>query len=277
MERARAAGLLVPPTNVVEDLTTAMPDEWPLIIKPALALSEVHGVLKRPTGVVCADRQEFESARVKAWPSPTLIQPFLRGVGEGLFGHVSADGVVAWSAHRRIRMVNPQGSASSACDSTSVDESLCEPAERFLQSIGWRGMFMLEFLRDEQGRAWFMELNGRAWGSMALARRRGFEYPAWTVQAALDADFRPSVPASPPDVRCRHIGMEVAHAAFVLRGPRSSALVEWPKRLQTMLALAKIGPTDRVYNWNRSEPGVLVADTWQTLAYYLRRTLRARS
>ena len=40
-------------------------------------------------------------------------------------------------------------------------------------------------LRDGEGTAWFMELNGRAWGSMALARRLGHEYPRWAVQAAL--------------------------------------------------------------------------------------------
>jgi hypothetical protein len=185
--------------------------------------------------------------------------------------------VLAWSAHRRFRMVNPQGSASSACDSRTVDECLRSPAERFLRSIGWRGMFMLEFLRDPHGTPWFMELNGRAWGSMALSRRRGFEYPAWTVQAALDDGFRPIGPPSPPDVRCRHVGMEIAHAAFVIRGPRSKALVEWPGRTRTVRDLLRIGPTDHLYNWCRSEPAVLLADTWQTLAYYLRRTLRSRS
>ena len=43
---------------------------------------------------------------------------------------------------------------------------------------------MIELLRDRDGVAWFMELNGRTWGSLALARRLGLEYPAW---AALDA------------------------------------------------------------------------------------------
>ncbi len=57
-----------------------------------------------------------------------------------------------------------------------------------------------------------MELNGRAWGSMALARRRGFEYPAWNVHAALDPDFVPVEPADPPEILARHLGMELAHS-----------------------------------------------------------------
>ena len=161
------------------------------MIKPAQALYEVNGALSRPAGVVCADRQEFESATAKPWPGPLLVQPLIRGTGEGLFGHAGREGVTVWSSHRRVRMVNPQGSASSACQSNPVDKLLIEPSERFLSAIGWRGMFMLEFLRDTDGKPWFMELNGRAWGSMALARRRGFEYPAWTVRAALEPAFEP--------------------------------------------------------------------------------------
>lgn len=92
------------------------------------------------------------------------MQPLIRGVGEGLFGYVGPRGVTAWSSHRRVRMVNPHGSASSACRSNPVDGDLIGPSERFLSAIGWRGMFMLEFLRDSDGEPWFMELNGRTWG-----------------------------------------------------------------------------------------------------------------
>ena len=195
LDAAARAGLPVPSTQVLDDLTDATSIRFPVMVKPARALYEVNGALERPTGIVCANRQEFERAAAMPWPGSVLVQPLIRGVGEGLFGIVGSRGVIAWSAHRRVRMVNPQGSASSACRSHPVDQDLVEPSERFLNAIGWRGMFMLEFLRDADGKPWFMELNGRAWGSMALARRRGFEYPAWTVQAALEPDFEPTPPS----------------------------------------------------------------------------------
>ena len=116
---------------------------------------------------------------------------------------------------------------------------------------------MIELLRDAEGRPWFMELNGRAWGSMALARRRGFEYPAWTVQAALDPDFVPVAPVDPPDILARHLGMELAHVAFVLRGPQSKALTKWPKLWPTLRAMARPSRRNRLYNWRASEP-----DAW---------------
>jgi hypothetical protein len=172
-------------------------------------------------------------------------------------------------------MLNPQGSASSACASHPVDEALVEPAERFLSAIGWRGLFMLEFLRDAAGTPWFMELNGRAWGSLALARRRGFEYPAWTVRATLDETFTPAVPERPPHLVCRHLGMELVHLAFVLRGPASTALDDWPRAWPTIRQLARVRRGDRLYNWKRSQPDVLVADTAKMLRVFGGKALRS--
>ena len=61
-----------------------------------------------------------------------------------------------------------------------------------------------------------MELNGRAWGSMALARHRGYSYPSWAVRAALDPRFRPAEPAAPPELTARHLGREIVHLGTVL-------------------------------------------------------------
>jgi len=268
---AREAGLHVPATKVaqsVEELTIE-PGEYPVFVKPARALYASDDRLVRPTGKVAADAGELAALAGEEWYPPLLVQPLVRGTGEGLFGHATADGVVGWSAHRRIRMLNPQGSASSACGSHPVDEALVEPAERFLREIGWRGLFMLEFLRDRDGTPWFMELNGRAWGSLALARRRGFEYPAWTVEQALDGGFRPVVPQRPPDVVARHLGMELVHLAFVMRGPASAALDEWPRVWPTIRALTRVRRGDRLYNWKRSQPDVLLADTASMLRVFV--------
>jgi biotin carboxylase len=273
LDAAREAGLPVPPTEVVPTQQDLARLQYPVVVKPAKALYLVDGRLVRPTGRVYADSAEFSRIETRPWYQPMLVQPLLHGTGEGLFGHATKHGVVCWSAHRRIRMVNPQGSASSACTSIPVDESLIGPAERFLQRIGWRGLFMLEFLRDSRKRPWLMELNGRAWGSMALARRRGFEYPAWTVQSAIDETFVPAPPAQPPDVVCRHLGMELVHLAFVVRGPSSKALTEWPSIWSTIRELVRISRRDRLYNWKRSEPDVLVADTLKTLSLYLRQAM----
>jgi hypothetical protein len=273
---AKRAGLPVPPTQVVDDLGDADPIDTPVMVKPSRALYEVNGRLVRPTGMICANAQEFRAASSRPWHPPVLIQPLIRGVGEGLFGHVGARGVVGWSAHRRVRMVNPAGSASSACRSHAVDQELVGPSERFLKACGWRGMFMLEFLRDSDGEPWFMELNGRAWGSMALARRRGFEYPAWTVQAALDPSFVPTLPELGPEVVCRNLGLEMVHLMFVARGPQSDAPMAWPRLGRAARDVCHHRSGDQLYNWNPTEPRVLLADTLGTLGHYVRKAVGSR-
>lgn len=266
---ATQVGLPVPSTEVLDDLTNGTSICFPVMVKPARAFYQVERALQRPTGVICGNDEEFERAAAMPWPGPVLVQPLIRGIGEGLFGHVGPQGVSAWSSHRRVRMVNPHGSPSSACRSHPVDGDLIEPSERFLSAIGWRGMFMLEFLRDSDGKPWFMELNGRAWGSMALARRRGFEYPAWTVQAALKPDFEPIPPTRPPEILCRNLGLEIVHLMLVARGPQSDAPMEWPRLSRAIRDVCKFTRSDRLYNWKLSQPDVLVADTLGTLRQYV--------
>ncbi len=130
-------------------------------------------------------------------------------------------------------------------------------------------MFMLEFLRDSEGTPWFMELNGRPWGSLALARRRGFEYPAWTVRASLDPAFAPDPPTAPPDVMCRNLGLEIVHLMFVLRGPQTRAPVVWPRLSTSIADVLWRSRRASLYNWKRSQPDVLVVDTVKTVLEYL--------
>jgi hypothetical protein len=116
-----------------------------------------------------------------------------------------------------------------------------------------------------------MELNGRTWGSLSLARWRGLDYPAWTVRAALDEHYVPPVPEERPHIVCRHLGRELAHVAFVARGAPSEALDSWPRVWPTLRDLMRTSRRDRLYNWKRSQPDVLLADTLQTLGFYARR------
>lgn len=262
--QAEQAGIPVPPTQVLSDPREAGAIDAPVIVKAARAVCEADGGLVKPSAMVCAGEADLEQASARAWHGPVLVQPLIRGVGEGLFGHAGVEGITGWSAHRRVRMFNPHGSSSSACESIAVDRQLIEPARRFLEAIGWRGMFMLEFLRDADGMPWFMELNGRAWGSMALARRRGFEYPAWTVRSALEPDYEPGVPERPPAVLCRHLGLELVYLMFVVRGPQSDTAVEWPTMGRAVRDVFSRHPGGHWYNWNPAQPQVIVSDILAT-------------
>jgi len=271
VELARECGFNVPDSVVVrtaaEASEFAAAHGFPIIFKSSQCVAVSEGRRQRCPTWICANEPELARA-VAQWGerAPLLAQRYIVGTGEGVFGLGAIDGVRAWSAHRRLRMMNPQGSGSSACVSASVSPELKRAVSAFIERSGWRGLFMIELLRDAAGKVWFVELNGRPWGSMALARRQGLEYPAWHLSLALDE--RSSVgraTTSMPGLVCRHVGRELMHLLFVLRGPKSKALGQWPSFWKSLLAVMAIRPRDGIYNWRRSDPSVFVADVCYTL------------
>jgi hypothetical protein len=265
---AGAAGLAVP-TWTELGAETDLPEGWtlPAVLKPALAAEEVDGRLRRPrlSPRLVRTPAELEQLRRSWGPStPAILQRWVSGEGRGVFGLASAgEAPHHLSAHRRVRMMNPAGSGSSACVSSPAPETLRDPIARLLGAAGWNGMFMVELLYA-QDTWWFMELNGRTWGSLALARRRGYEYPAWAVARLLDPNA--PLPEAPPfeQLLCRHLGRELVHLLFVLRGPRSH-VGAWPGRGQTLRALFQRGPRTGWYNLAPGMRGVFLEDTWRTV------------
>src|SRR5665213_1820928 len=268
IECAREAVCAVPQTAVVDKASDvfAMPVEFPLVFKPVWATREQNGRLARGRAWTCADRLELE-AGVKSWREcePMLLQKYIAGVGEGLFGLADGGSVIAWSAHRRLRMMNPQGSGSSACISQEVDAGLKAAGERLIALTRWHGLFMIELLRDESGKAWFMEFNGRTWGSMALARRMGFEYPAWAVQKTLYPASTVALPPLRHPLVCRHLGRELVHLLFVMRGSKSRASTGWPSRWRTARQVLSYSRNDRWYNWRADDRKVFFNDSIGTI------------
>lgn len=266
---AEAAGFNVPITTIARTTKDVLRrvDELPLALRPANAVWTEDNRLQKGSNWVCATAAELQQA-LSIWAErwPLLVQPFIRGTGEGVFGLATETGIRALSAHRRLRMMNPHGSGSSACASQSVPGEVRKSVEVFVEATGWRGLFMIELLRDETGTRWFIELNGRPWGSMALSRRQGLDYPAWAAAVALDptAPLGSAMPQA-GEIICRNAGRELMHLLFVLRGPKSQAFERWPSFWRTAVALLPIRRRDTFYNWRRDDAKVFFSDCWYTL------------
>ncbi|MEM9969483.1 MAG: hypothetical protein AAF762_00070 [Pseudomonadota bacterium] len=273
---AEAAGLSVPPTVAWDGAPGEAPHALPLpaIAKPGRALFETGGKLDKGDMVYLMTEDDAAAlyASNRQDDGPWLIQPLIAGRGEGVFGTVATDGTVAgWAGHRRVRMMNPHGSGASACESLAPDETLKGHVTGFLTRIGWRGPFMVEMLRAADGTAWFMELNGRMWGSMALARRQGFEYPAWSVAQALDPDFVPDAPEVRPLV-VRHLGRDLLHLAFTARGPKSAFHRDgWPSLMKSLPAVLRPGQGAGFYNHDPAHPRYFLHDALWTVRKTLAR------
>jgi hypothetical protein len=255
---ARSAGLAVPPTVDCAELDANSlfgADRW--MVKPALAVQLNDGRVQRKSGRAVCGVAEARGVAARIG-GPAVAQPLIAGTGEGVFGLAARGGILAWSAHQRIRMMNPQGSGSSACRSIPLSDQLVGPVTDFISATGWQGLFMIELLRDRSGQPWFMELNGRTWGSMALARKRGFDYPTWAVRAALNPEYTPDVPQNAAHLTARHLGREVVHLAAVLASGTAP-------RLATTRAVLTLHRDDCWYNWRKGEARVFFSDSWATL------------
>lgn len=268
---AREAGLDIPETIVAADRESLRAAEIPapLIVKPAMAVTLRDGRFDKGRAHFFETAAELRAAAdALDVLFPALIQPLIPGHGEGVFGFADERGVSAWSGHRRIRMMNPHGSGASACASVAPDPALKAAAAAMISAIGWRGPFMIELLRGEDGRAYFMELNGRLWGSLALARRSGFEYPAWAVRQALDPSFAPPEVAAKSGMTTRHLGRDLLHLLHVLRGPKSDFhKAGWPSFWRSLPAVLAPQQGKRFYNYDPAFPYFFLRDAMATVAH----------
>jgi len=265
------AGFKVPETGVASSVHQARAFGekigFPLVVKPVECTSVRNGRKISRRTRICANANEFEAA-LREWneSTPALLQKYVTGVGEGVFGLATSEGVQAWSAHRRLRMMNPHGSGASACVSIPVDQDIRQKTEALVEKAKWTGLFMVELLRDPSGEAWFVELNGRPWGSMALARRQGLEYPAWSASMALaPGSHVDTAKSASPGLVCRNLGRELMYLLFVIRGPRSAAMVEWPSIWNAFRTILQTNRSERYYNWRRDDKRVFFADCFYTL------------
>lgn len=277
VEAARAAGLALPETFVVRhaaDLDQDLP--LPVIAKPALAVRVRDEKLGKGDATYLRDTAQKNALKAlletDIAPEPLLIQPLVAGEGIGVFGFVTDKGVTGWSGHVRVRMMNPHGSGSSACRAVRPDVELRDAVTRFLTALDWRGAFMVELLRDADGTAWFMEINGRMWGSLALARRQGLEYPAWAVAQALDPQFVPDVPDRAPDPGVvRNLGRDLLHLAFVVRGPKSDFHRKgWPSFWRSALGVLTPARRRQFYNFDPAHAGFF----WREALWTIKRGLK---
>lgn len=116
-------------------------------------------------------------------PSDRLpqVEEYVSGEGYGcsvLYWHGRR---VASFTHRRVREKIATGGTSTLRE--TVMNSMIEPAAlRIFDQIGWHGLAMSEWkVCPNTGRFWFVEVNPRMWGSIALPISAGVEFPylAW--------------------------------------------------------------------------------------------------
>ena len=121
-----------------------------------------------------------------------LIQEYLSGEEVGVFLLLNRGKIRAIFAHRRVLSYDPAGGASVIRESIDLPKQLCEFSIKLLETLKWHGLAMVEFKKDERdGEFKLMEINGRIWGSLALAISSGVDFPWLFYQMTTNGDITP--------------------------------------------------------------------------------------
>ena len=190
-------GLPIPDTRTVTDLEDGLQQGrdlgFPLMVKLPLG-SGGRGVTR------VADESELRRALTRAFEvqDRPLLQRCLDPGGEAIGVSLLMDpdrgavlddmgrpaSLVASVVHRRLRQYPPAG-GSSTLREVVHDPALVSRCARFLATVDFRGVAMLEFKRDvTTGELLLLEINPRFWGSLHQAVLAGVPFPELLVRMA---------------------------------------------------------------------------------------------
>lgn len=183
---AEEKGVAIPWTLFVENredffLKKNEIQAFPVVVKPSQSRIPVKGgfvaTSVRYVDDMAALEELYRTDTVLDFSS--MIQEKITGPGTGLFTLFAGDHNLALFSHQRLLEKPPSGGVSVVCESVPLDREMVEASRRLLAAVGWQGVAMIEFKRDQRdGRAKLMEINGRFWGSLQLAIACGIDFPA---------------------------------------------------------------------------------------------------
>lgn len=238
---AESLGVAVPQTNLIEDGTRAdqLADSlrYPVVLKPSRSeeLSSTGQIRKMGSPLYARNRQEFLSAhlRLSRRCSSVLVQEFVHGTGAGYSALMREGELRAEFAHRRIRDVLPTGSGSAVRVSVAPPPEQRSAALTILEALKWHGVAMVEFRIRPDGTPVLLEINGRFWGSLALAVYSGMDFPALLARMVEDGDVT-ALSAYRTGICARWLLGDFRHLLYVLRGAPSGFPEKYPSRLRTL-------------------------------------------
>jgi predicted ATP-grasp superfamily ATP-dependent carboligase len=273
LERAKALGIDVPDSwqpVAADDFGARMSTlTYPLVLKwadpPAILprLADHNIAFIKAEHVPDAEALVIALARYNplgAWP---VVQRYCPGIGLGQMFHMKDGAATLSFQHRRVHEWPPEGGVSTVCATVPLDQHSEQRAksEALLASIGWEGPAMVEYRYDMMtGSYWLMEINGRFWGSLPLARHAGAEFAWETYARALDID------PGQGEIKERHARYTIPETRRLIRvlvGRRAIADRQFratPWRDLVSYFGDLIDPGMRYFVWEWRDPGPFFAD-----------------
>lgn len=226
-------GLSVPRTIFLEKGTQATEIgndiPFPLVVKPFRSKILENDNFISTSVIVVNDRDELlrhlaHTPYLQQYP--LMLQEYIIGEGQGLFGLYKHGVPVAFFSHKRIREKPPTGGVSVLSESVSLAPRMLDAAKKLLDAAQWHGVAMVEFKVAADGTPYLMEVNGRFWGSLQLAIDAGVDFPYLACQlTCAQSVIAPS--SYRIGVRSRWLLGDLDRLYLVLKGNQSAIVKLW--------------------------------------------------
>lgn len=215
-------------------------------------------------------------APIGRWP---LIQQYCRGVGLGQMLYMQDGHATLRFQHRRLHEWPPEGGVSTYCraEPAAAHQAQMALSEKLLQALDWEGQAMVEYRYDpDSDRYWLMEVNGRFWGSLPLARYCGAHFAWEAYRRAVLGQTEPA-PTARDDLRARYMVPETKRLARILLAPGRIGDPFFRRRPFADLAaylLDFLDPRARYYVFSRADMRPWLRDMAQIFRKAVRREKR---
>jgi predicted ATP-grasp superfamily ATP-dependent carboligase len=244
LQVAKSLGIRIPQTWLIESQDELEPlhgIEFPLVVKDRFSLRWQDGQAVFGGVSYAYSREELEtqvSHRLTV-AGDVLVQEFITGVGIGFSCFIAGEEVRLPFQWKRIREVDPRGSASSCRQSCLLDERIESDSAQLIRRIGFEGIAMVEYKKIAgQSDPVLMEINGRPWGSIALPIANGLDYPRYLIDWYLRGVLPPKDKSYRTGITCRRMVGELTHLNNVRAGNPANWPLPYPGFLSTLFRIA---------------------------------------
>ena len=251
LTRAAARVGLGTPATAEADAEAIAAARWPAVVKPRLHSALLPGAPGRLSVQIVdgpADARRAIDGIRRAGVEPVL-QELVAGRLMSCHAVLDREGRVVARAQQVSQRVWPAEVGVFVRASTvRVDPALAALVAGLLRDLGWFGLASIQFLQPRDGGApRLIDLNGRFYGSLALAVASGPSYPAIWARLATGRPVGP-VPASRPGVSFQWLKRDL-QASLRSDGARGT------------LAALRCSPGAVHSVWSRNDP-------WPAIRHY---------
>lgn len=248
---AVSVGLEIPPSWSINKSSDISDIIYPCITKPILSKIGSKADIQ-----ICKTQEELNLYLNKAGHEIVQVQKFIDKDFEfQLIGCATNKHIIIPGYSHILRPC--RGSNTSFLKYSKLKYDFCdlEACHKFIQKTAYRGLFSMEFLRDRDGKDFFMEINFRNDGNSICVTASGINLPYIWYLYSIGKDYTDELKK---EVKTVYVMPEFSELGLLLRGQLS--IRGW---------LSDMKKTDRFMDYDKNDPRPFWREAINKIHYYL--------